>query len=767
MNKSNPSFEAIKYFLSKFPYAAVISDKEDHNLYVNPQFTILLGYTLEDVSTTKMWEEQAYPEEDYRKIIQDTIPEILNHFNKILEDTTPKRLQHVKCKNGTIKSIIFQDIPISEEYFITILEDISEKFQTQQSLKQTQERYQRIVHHLPIPLVISNQNQEILYVNKKFEETFGYTLKDIPNNQKWIELAYPDPKYRAQVKVEGDKHQDSSDIARERQIVCHNGEIKWAILEEIKIGQGEYLTTFRDITAQKLAEAIAEDKANEYRKIVEDASDMIILVNTERIVIEINPACEEILGYSRNEMIGHDFREFVDNQYWDRMDKMGDLKFSGHLTRTFYEIEMIKKNGEKIFVEINSRFSYKGNKVINATAIIRDISRRKREIEEQIHREKIESIGLLAGGIAHDFNNILTSILGTINLLQLNCKKQENKENSELLADLEKATFRARDLTNQLLTFSKGGVPVKKFESIKDILYDTTKFVLRGSKVKYHFEISKNLPNTQIDGIQVSQVINNLVINALQAMPNGGNLYVRAHTVKISYDDVIPLTPGEYIQIEIEDTGEGIPNDLQKHIFEPYFSTKPTGSGLGLATAYSIIKNHEGFLTFRSIEHEGTVFLILLPILKKQQISASSPKSLLPIMQIKKILFLDDDKSIHNIMQRFCDHLGINLVSVYSSKETLIQLKKSLDSNEIFDVIITDLTIPGDVGGETIVQMIKEVDSTIPVIVSSGYSTDPIIANFREYGFDGFLKKPYTIDQLKQVLTSIKQKDSNKKSLHS
>ncbi|WP_457558439.1 PAS domain S-box protein [Candidatus Harpocratesius sp.] len=761
MNKTNPSFNAIKYFLSKFPYAAVISDKKDNNLYVNPQFTTLLGYTIEDISNTKKWEELAYPEKEYRNIIQDIIPEILNHFNNIIEDTSPKRLQHVKCKDGTIKSIIFQDILISDDYFITILEDISEKFQTQQSLKQTQERYQRIVHHLPIPLVISNQTQEILYVNKKFEETFGYTIKEIPNNQKWMELAYPDPKYREKIRNQGENQRNASKKPRERQVTCHNGKIKWAILEEIEIGQGEYLTTFRDITAQKQAEAIAQDKANEYRKIVEDASDLIILVDINRIIIEINPACEELLGYSRKEMIGHDFREFVDNRYWDRMDKMGNLKFSGQLSQTTYEIEMIKKNGQRFFVEINTRFSYKNDKMINATAIIRDISRRKKEIEEQIHREKIESIGLLAGGIAHDFNNILTSILGSINLLQISKEIQNSKENQELLADLEKATIRARDLTNQLLTFSKGGTPVKKLESIKDILYDTTKFVLRGSKVKYHFEISKNLPNTQIDGIQVSQVINNLVLNALQAMPNGGNLYVRAHTVKITHDDAIPLTPGEYIQIEIEDTGEGIPNDLQKHIFEPYFSTKPTGSGLGLATAYSIIKNHNGFLTFHSIEHEGTIFLILLPILKIHQSSAPSTISLSTSMQIKKILFLDDDKSIHNIMQRFCDHLNIDLVSVYSSKDALFLLKKSLNSKENFDVIITDLTIPGDIGGDTIVKMIKKVDSTMPVIVSSGYSTDPIVANFREYGFDGFLKKPYTIDQLKQVLTSITQKNSN------
>ncbi|MHA1776897.1 MAG: PAS domain-containing hybrid sensor histidine kinase/response regulator [Promethearchaeota archaeon] len=756
-----PSLEMLKFIMEKFPIAAVISDKNDKNLFINTKFTELTGYKLEEVATTELWEEKAYPSKKYREFIQDSIPEIpeipkipkipeiVNNLDQITDESSPQRLQHIRCKDGKIKSIVFQDVPISNEYFVTLLENLSEKTLIQQSLKEIQERYQRIVHFLPVPLVISNEQGKVLYINKKFEQTFGYSLKDIPDNDTWIAKVYP---YLDLEKLSRLEKTKVSQAPRERKIVCKDGTKKWAIIEEIKIGNGEDITTFKDITAQKQAESIARDKTYEYQKIIEQASDMIIQIDPNRIIVGVNPACEEILGFSKEEMINHDFREFVDTNYWDRMDRMGDKKLSKETNQTTYEIEMIKKDKTRIFVEISSRFIYQDEKLQYATTFIRDISQRKKRIEEQLHREKLQSIGILAGGIAHDFNNILTSILGTINLLQINIT---DKENQEYLSDLEKATFRARDLTNQLLTFSKGGAPIKKLASIKEILYDTTKFVLRGSKIKYHFEIPEDLPDTKVDESQISQVINNLVINALQAMPDGGNLYVRAANIQISKDDVIPLSPGNYIQIEIEDTGPGIPFEFQKHIFEPYFSTKPTGSGLGLATSYSIIQNHEGLITFRTVKNKGTTFIILLPIIQSSSQSSKKEKSAIGSPKIEYILFYDDDEAIHTIMQRFCNYLDIKIKSAYTSQEVKEIFQKQQNSSKPFDVVITDLTIPGDLGGESILKMVKKIDSKIPVIVSSGYSTDPIIANFRQYGFDGFLKKPYTLKQLKQVLYQI------------
>lgn len=739
----------------KFPIAAVISDKNDRNLYVNFKFTELTGYKLDEVATTEQWEKKAYPDEKYREYIKESIPEIVNHLNSLKNEANTQRIQHVRCKNGDIKSILFQDIPVSKDYFITLLEDLSEKLKSIQSLKEIEERYQRIVHFLPVSLVISNKKDDVIYVNRKFEETFGYKSEDIPNNEVWVSKAYPDPEYRKKLRRREREWKEKGiqpEPPRERKIVCKDGSLKWAILEEIDIGQGESITTLKDITAQKQAENLARDKSSEYEKIVEQASDMIVQVNPDRTITSVNPACTEILGYSREEMVGHDFREFVDTNYWDRMDKMGDLKINKEKAQTTYEIEMIKKNGNRFFVEINTRFIFKENKLLNAVAMIRDISLRKKMMEEQLHREKLESIGILAGGIAHDFNNILTSILGTINLLQINTKDPENQE---YLADIEKATIRARDLTNQLLTFSKGGAPVKELTSIKDILLDTTKFVLRGSKIKYHFEIPEDLPPTNIDGGQISQVISNLVINAKQAMPKGGNIYVRADVVQISREDVIPLPPGDYIQIEIEDSGPGIPTELQKHIFEPYFSTKPTGSGLGLATSYSIIQNHDGLITFRSIENEGTVFIILLPITKGSVEADKKVEQSQATNQIKHILLYDDDKAIHTIMHRFCDHLGIKFESAFSSQEVKKKFQRQLNTKNPFDLVIVDLTVPGDLGGETVLKMVREMDPTIRVVVSSGYSTDPIIANYSHYGFDNFLKKPYTINQLRLVLSQL------------
>lgn len=740
--------EYIGYYqriLEKFPLPTVISDLDDHNIFVNDKFTEILGYTVDEIATTEQWAKQAYPDQDYRKFIQEVVPEIGTESKKF-------RIQKVKCKNGTTKQIIFQDYMLDSKYFITILEDVSEKFQIQQNLREAQERFQRIVHNFTIPIIVSNLQQEIIYVNNKVENLFGYTIEDIPNNAVWMKKAYPDPDYRNRIKQEVAAQEKDHWGVRERNVTCKNGDQKIVLMETLKIGSHEYLTIFQDITAQREAEQQAKEHLFEYKSIIEDASDLIIQIDVNRIIRGINPACTELLGYTPEEMIGKDFREFVDSNYWDRMDRMGDLKIKGDLSKTIYEIAMIKKTGSLLFAEINTRFVYKDGKLIRAIAVIRDITRRKKEMEDQIQREKMDSIGILAGGIAHDFNNILTSILGSINLLQLDI---ENPENLEILKDLEKGTLRAKDLTNQLLTFSKGGSPVKRVESISHIITDTAKFALRGSKVKCFFEIQENLPNVNIDGNQFSQVINNLIINAMHAMPEGGSLYIRIKETQIANRSNHPLIDGKYILIEIEDTGKGIPKALQKHIFEPYFSTKPTGSGLGLATAYSIIQNHDGWLTFTSHKEQGTIFYIYLPAAQgESQIDSTSPIDG-NLNKIKRILFLDDDESIHTIMLGFCNYLNIRVDSVYSSGELMDKFSHSLQMKQKYDAIITDLTLPGDLGGEKVLQMVRKLDPTIPVIVSSGYSNDPILANFREYGFNSYLKKPYTIDQLKAALLKI------------
>ncbi|MHA1675262.1 MAG: PAS domain-containing hybrid sensor histidine kinase/response regulator [Promethearchaeota archaeon] len=746
-----PDPDVIAYYkrvLEKFPSPAVLSDNFDRNIYVNQKFTEVLGYSVEDVSTTEQWGIRAYPDSGYRNVIHETAPGIGTE-----EETL--RVQHVRCKDGTIKNITFQDFPVDEEYFITIMEDISEKIETQQHLMEAEERYERIVHNFPIPITVSLSDMRIIYLNKEFERVFGYDLTDIPNNNEWVKLAYPDPDYRAQITHDmGNVSRKRILWNRERRITCKDGTTKMIVINSIPIGTDETLTIFQNVTPLRTAEEQAQEQADEYRKIIEDASDIIIQLSRDRIIRRVNPACTDSLGYLPSEMIGRDFREFVDSNYWDRMDRMGDLKFSGHLPRTIYEIEMIKKDKTKLFVEMNTRFTIKNEKFIVAIAMIRDISTRKRETEEQIHREKIDSIGILAGGIAHDFNNILTSILGSINLLQLSDLSDEDED---ILGDLEKGTLRAKDLTNQLLTFSKGGAPLRKIETISNILIDTIKFALRGSRVEYSFEIGKDLPSVNVDGSQLSQVINNLTINAMQAMPEGGNLFVRAKIAAIQNRQNQPLIEGDYVLIEIEDTGMGIPLELQKHIFEPYFSTKATGSGLGLATAYSIIYNHDGWLTFSSNE-QGTIFYIYLPTAKSLGTSEDSAPPPLLGKQLNRILFLDDDKAIHTIMQGFCAHLGIEVDSVYNSQEFLENFAASQASAHPYDLIITDLTLPGDFGGDRIIELIREQDSNIPVVVSSGYSNDPIVSRYKEYGFNGYLKKPYTIEQLKATFASLFRK---------
>ena len=385
-----------------------------------------------------------------------------------------------------------------------------------------------------------------------------------------------------------------------------------------------------------------------------------------------------------------------------------------------------------------------------------DVSEKKKTEEEIVKSKKIESLGILAGGIAHDFNNLLTGILGNISLAQTYLTPDHRAfERLEAAADASK---RARELTHQLLTFSKGGLPIKTTASIAELLRDSAGFVLRGSSVRYELSIPHDLWSVEIDPGQVNQVVNNLFINALQAMPKGGTISVQAENCPVDEDSVIPITPGNYVRIHIQDQGVGItPDNIQK-IFDPYFTTKKTGSGLGLTTAYSIIKKHEGLITVGSQVGVGTTFCIYLPA---SQASLRSPlgheDGNKGHRSKGKILVMDDEELIRDLAAELLTQLGYEVFLVKDGAAAIAVYQQARKLGEPFDAVIMDLTIPGGMGGKEALLRIRELDPNVRAIVSSGYCNDPVMADFSEYGFVGVLRKPYEADDvIKQLESALK-----------
>ncbi len=380
--------------------------------------------------------------------------------------------------------------------------------------------------------------------------------------------------------------------------------------------------------------------------------------------------------------------------------------------------------------------------------VFQDITEKLMIEAELLKAEKLESLGVLAGGIAHDFNNILTAILSNLQLATSKLDKGENIR--KYLFDSMEAAYKASDLTKQLLTFSKGNTPIKKVIALGQLIERTVTFALRGSNVKANFEIAANLQQVEADEGQLIQVINNITINAKQAMVKGGTFTVSVVNHYISSGE--HLHAGEYIKITFSDKGVGIPDSLLKKIFDPFFTTKKEGTGLGLATSYSIIHNHNGNIEVKSRINQGTSFIIFLPVAKGQTPINQADEEVAVAMEGIYILLMDDEAAIRQGTSELLRELGYRVETVADGEAAIVRYQQVLNSENPFDIVILDLTVPGGMGGQAAISYLRDINPQIKTIVSSGYAEDPIISEFERYGFSGVVTKPYKLEELNRVI---------------
>jgi len=373
--------------------------------------------------------------------------------------------------------------------------------------------------------------------------------------------------------------------------------------------------------------------------------------------------------------------------------------------------------------------------------------------EELLKAKKLESVSVLAGGLAHDFNNILAAIMGNISLALLYTDHDDKRH--KLLAEAEKASLRAKDLTQQLLTFSKGGEPVKTLASIEEVIRDSANFVLRGSNVQCKYHFTKDLWPVEVDSGQISQVIQNIVINARHAMPDGGIIDVTCENYDKTQKDRLLTQADSYLKITIQDSGVGMPLKLLDKIFDPYFSTKREGSGLGLAICHSIISKHNGYIKVESVQGEGASFIFYLPALKGQQPAEQLGEETFQVIGSGKALVMDDEEMIRDLAGEMLSYSGYHVTFAKNGEESIDFYKKEMETGIPFDFVILDLTIPGGMGGKEAIKKILQIDPKAKVIVSSGYSNDPVMANYKEYGFSGVIAKPFQLKNLQKAINSV------------
>ena len=378
--------------------------------------------------------------------------------------------------------------------------------------------------------------------------------------------------------------------------------------------------------------------------------------------------------------------------------------------------------------------------------------------EELLKLKKLESLGVLAGGIAHDFNNFLTVILGNISYARM--AKDERTQAAEALVEAEEACSQAQGLTQQLLTFSRGGEPVKELLQLDKIIKDTTQFALHGSNVNCRFEIEKDLWPVEADKGQLGQVMSNLVINAIQAMAEGGKMEVGAVNVELEEGEIAALPGGRYVKMTVKDRGVGIPEEHLKNIFDPYFTTKQKGSGLGLATVYSIVTKHSGMIRAESEPGAGTTFSLYLPAAKEEPGEEKVIDDV--IMGEGTVLLMDDEKQIRKLGVRLLEKLGYQVQAAADGEEAVAKFVEARKTGKPFAAVILDLTVRGRRGGEAALKKLKEIDPGVRAIVSSGYSTDSVMSDHDKYGFSGVIAKPYRVEVLSRVMRRVIEGDGNK-----
>ncbi len=488
--------------------------------------------------------------------------------------------------------------------------------------------------------------------------------------------------------------------------------------------------------------------------------DGVITTDLDGKVVLINRIAEELTGWSQEEAVGQLVQEvfnIINEKSGKPCDNPADKvlaskKIVGPVSHTV----LIARDGTQHIIEDSGAPIFdQENKIIGTVIVFRDVGEARRTAEELLKVKKLESVGTLAGGIAHDFNNILAAILGNIELAGMSVDVKS--EIYAVLQEAKKASLRAKDLTQQLLTFAKGGEPVKKTTPIGKTITESANFVLHGSSVSCRFSIPDDLWLVDIDSGQISQVIQNLVINAKHAMPEGGEISIKcANVADASSESSLCESGRDYIKITVQDNGCGISVKYLEKIFDPYFTTKQKGSGLGLAITHSIIIKHDGHLSVQSKIDHGTTFTIYLPASDQEITLDSIKEDRKPTSDDRaKILVMDDARFVQDIAKQMLVYLGHEVLLAADGNEAIELFNEHRKSDQPVDVIIMDLTIPGGMGGKEAVQEILKIDPAAKVIVSSGYSNDPILANYQQYGFKAAIAKPFLLADLSKAIIDV------------
>ena len=742
-------------------------DLETNEIYIDPRLKAILGY--------KDHEIRNHLDDWGRFVHPDDVEQVMAKANAHLEGLTPhyEVVHRMIRKDDSVcwflaRGTAMRDADGRPYRVVGTDTDITERKKAEEALRESEQKYKSLFESagdaLFIMSVSNEQGARFADCNDSTLRLFGCATRDQiigKGPEDFSPPTQPDGmssrgKARELTSEVMQGHPHLFEWAHHRR----DGTPFWVEVNLSRIElRGEFFmqAVVRDITARRQAEEALRESERMHRSAIEGAGAVPYFRNLETGGFDfMGQGIQELTGYSAGQ-ITPDILDstFVEALPIGPMSRMTTTEARALMRRDRAalwraELRTITRTGEEKWL-IDSAKGVYGDRgeLVGTFGILLDITDRKRTEKEVQRAHNLESLGTLAGGIAHDFNNVLTGVTGNLALLERMLDKESVEY--EIVAEARASADRTRNLTRQLMAFARGGAPVKEAASIEELIRETVGLSLSGSNTRPNYLFAEDLSPVDIDRGQIGQVIQNLVMNADQAMPNGGVLNVSAGDVNVSKGDPAPLEAGRYVKVTVEDQGIGMSEEVLERVFDPYYTTKPKGHGLGLSIAHTIISNHGGHITATSEVGEGTTFEFYVPASEKRAVEAPQQETE-PASASGKILLMDDEETIHRTVGRMLEALGYEVALSSDGEEALQAYRAAMEAGDRYDLVIMDLTIPGGMGGRETVNRLHQIDPDARVVVASGYSNDPVMADPEGHGFVGIVKKPVDLDELAKTV---------------
>ncbi|MFA5203403.1 MAG: PAS domain S-box protein [Lentisphaeria bacterium] len=631
--------------------------------------------------------------------------------------------------------------------------DVTKRCQAEEALRREQAFTQAIFDSMPGLLYLCDRQGRLLRWNRKHAELTGYSTAETAGRRifDFFQAALPAPgqlqEAFQQILTDGEASVEATLTAKSgtRRLFYFNG-------VRIEFDGEPYLVGFGiDLTERKQMELALAAEKERLLVTLHSIGDGVITTDMHGAVTLMNTVAEQLTGWPLADAAGRPLDEVFSIIAGATREPRASPVHQVLATRRAADLAnhtlLLSRDGtERLIADCAAPIFDREHAVIGAVLVFRDVTEKERLEQNLRNAQKLESLGVLAGGIAHDFNNLLSGMFGFLDLARHNCERGRPKEAAADLSSVLAAFSRAKDLTQQLLTFAKGGQPVRKPLSLAPIIRHAAQFALSGANVRLDLQLPDTLWPCNADENQLGQVIDNLVINARQAMPEGGTVTITAENLPDRPPPAANLPPGDYVCIRIRDNGPGISREHLPRIFDPFFTTKQEGSGLGLATVYSIMRKHDGQITAESELGRGSVFSLLLPAVESAAKTTPAPAA--DVTGHGAILVMDDEPFIHHICTRILETAGFTVTCTANGEEAVAAFRAAREASQPFALVILDLTVPGGKGGRDTIAELRRLDPQVLGIVSSGYADDPVMAHPQQYGFAGALPKPYTQAEL-------------------